>query len=50
MEFMVNGKIPVVENTAAESSAEDPETGLGMTEWNNNIQGPKILAFKELCL
>lgn len=31
MEFMVNGKISIVENTAAESSAEDPETGLGMT-------------------
>lgn len=30
MEFLVNGKTPVVENTAAESSAEDPEIGLGM--------------------
>lgn len=30
-EFLVNSKIPVVENTVAESSTEDPETGLGMT-------------------
>lgn len=30
-EFLVNSKMPVVENTVAESSTEDPETGLGMT-------------------
>lgn len=29
MEFLVNGEPLVVENAAAESSAEDPETGLG---------------------
>jgi len=30
-EFLANGKIPVAENAVAESSTEDPETGLGMT-------------------
>lgn len=28
MEFLANGEALVVENAAAESSAEDPETGL----------------------
>lgn len=37
MELLVNGEAPVVENAAAESSAEDPETGLGTVgmEWQS---------------